>query len=38
VLTFVVVLVLAFGAQPATTAKVRAAMVEANTFRVIFSS
>src|SRR5437763_126228 len=36
VLTFVVVLVLAFGAQPATTAKVRAAMGEANTFRVIF--
>ena len=36
VLTFLVVLLLAFGAEPATTAKIRAAMGEANTFRVIF--
>ena len=36
VLTFLVVLLLAFGAQPETTAKIRAAMGEANTFRVIF--
>lgn len=36
VLTFLVVLLIAYGAQPATTAKVRAAMGEANTFRVIF--
>jgi hypothetical protein len=31
-----VVLLFAFGAEPATTAKIRAAMGEANTFRVIF--
>src|SRR5207249_952175 len=36
VLTFLVVLVLAYGAQPQTAAKIRAAMGEANTFRVIF--
>src|SRR5205809_4769046 len=36
VLTFLVVLVLAYGAEAATTAKIRAAMGEANTFRVIF--
>src|SRR6266705_1341996 len=36
VLTFLVVLVLAYGAAPATTAKIRAAMGEANTFSVIF--
>jgi len=36
VLTFLVVLLLAYGAQPQTVAKVRAAMGEANTFRVIF--
>ncbi len=36
VLTFLVVLVLAFGAEAATTVKIRAAMGEANTFRVIF--
>jgi len=36
VLTFVVVLLFAFGAEPATAAKIRAAMGEANTFRVIF--
>ena len=36
VLTFVVVLLLAYGAEPATTAKIRSAMGEANTFRVIF--
>jgi len=32
----VVVLLLAYGTTPATTAKIRAAMGEANTFRVIF--
>jgi uncharacterized membrane protein YadS len=36
VLTFVVVLLLAAGATPATTAKIRAAMGEANAFRGIF--
>src|SRR6266436_1087832 len=36
VLTFLVVLLLAYGVQPETTAKIRAAMGEVNTFRVIF--
>src|SRR5262249_51289931 len=36
VLTFVVILLLAAAATPATTAKIRAAMGEANTFRGIF--
>jgi len=36
VLTFLVVLLLTLGAAPETTAKMRAAMGEANTFRVIF--
>jgi len=36
VVTFVVILLLAAGATPATTAKIRAAMGEANTFRGIF--
>jgi uncharacterized membrane protein YadS len=36
VLTFVVVLILAYGAVPEATGKIRAAMGEANTFRVIF--
>src|SRR5437899_2121590 len=36
VLTFLVVLVLAYGAQPQTAAKIRAAMVEAKTVRVSF--
>jgi len=36
VLTFVVVLLLAAGATPATTAKIRASMGEANAFRGIF--
>src|SRR6267154_2660777 len=36
VLTFVVVLLLAYGTAPATATKIRAAMGEANTFRVIF--
>ena len=36
VLTFVVILLLAAGATPATTAKIRAAMGEANAFRGIF--
>ena len=36
VLTFSVVLLLAWGATPATASKIRAAMGEANTFRVIF--
>src|SRR5437660_1730582 len=36
VLTFLVVLALAYGAAPATAAKIRTAMGEANTFRVIF--
>jgi uncharacterized membrane protein YadS len=36
VLTFVAVLILAYGAAPAATGKIRAAMGEANTFRVIF--
>jgi uncharacterized membrane protein YadS len=36
VLTFVVVLLLAYGAEAATTARIRSAMGEANTFRVIF--
>jgi hypothetical protein len=36
VLTFVVVLLLAAGATPAATAKIRAAMGEANAFRGIF--
>src|SRR5713101_4619556 len=36
VLTFLVVLVLAYGATPEATGKIRAAMGEANTFRVIF--
>src|SRR5258708_36978699 len=36
VLTFLVVLLLAFGAEAATAAKIRAAMGGANTFRVIF--
>src|SRR3989475_3406235 len=36
VLTFLVVLLLAYGAAPETAGKIRAAMGEANTFRVIF--
>jgi len=36
VLTFLVVLALAYGAAPATAAKIRTGMGEANTFRVIF--
>src|SRR5437016_11016708 len=36
VLTFLVVLALAYGSAPATAAKIRTAMGEANTFRVIF--
>src|SRR6185503_8546251 len=36
VITFVLILVLALGAAPATLAKVKAAMGEANTFRGIF--
>ncbi len=36
VLTFLVVLLLAYGAAPQTSGKIRAAMGEANTFRVIF--
>jgi len=38
VLTLLIALLLAYGAAPGTATKVRAAMVEANTFRVIFSS
>src|SRR5215467_7353405 len=36
VLTFLVILFLALGAAPATAAKIRSAMAEANVFRVIF--
>src|SRR5438093_8069207 len=36
VLTFLVVLLLAYGASPETAGKIRAGMGEANTFRVIF--
>jgi uncharacterized membrane protein YadS len=36
VVTFLLILLLALGAQPATAAKLRAAMGEANVFRVIF--
>src|SRR6267378_3791170 len=36
VLTFLVVLLLAYGAAPEATGKIRAGMGEANTFRVIF--